>query len=275
MSSYYRSILNVQAVAPPALDPDAEAFLTATGITDATITSAINTLVLDLKSDGIWTKMKAIYPFVGGTATTHKFNLKDPRDLDAAFRLSFFGGITHSITGMQGNGTNGYANTNIRPTLHLEQNNVSGWFYMNQLGNNNCDFAAWGGASFGGGFTLFTYRPTRLNAETRVNHVNFNTPSSLSTSIGFFGISREVNTEYDYYHNTYSENIVESTTGNPNPFITLMCFNDGGAGSLLNPTNYSSKRYCFYSFGEGLTPTQSANFNTAVQTLQTTLSRNV
>ena len=32
-----------------AIDPDAQAFLTATAITDATITSAINQLVIDLK----------------------------------------------------------------------------------------------------------------------------------------------------------------------------------------------------------------------------------
>jgi len=69
------------------LDPDALAFLTAAGITDATITAAIDTLVLDLKGYGIWTKMKAIYPFVGGTATTHKYNLKDP--VDAMQRLEF------------------------------------------------------------------------------------------------------------------------------------------------------------------------------------------
>jgi len=46
------------------LDPDAAAFLTAAGITDPTQQSAINTLVLSLKADGLWTKMKAIYPFV-------------------------------------------------------------------------------------------------------------------------------------------------------------------------------------------------------------------
>ena len=62
----------------PAIDPDAQAFLTAAGITDATITSAINTLVVDLKGYNIWTKMKAVYPFVGGTAAAHKFNLKNP-----------------------------------------------------------------------------------------------------------------------------------------------------------------------------------------------------
>ena len=46
MSGYYRSILNVQQVA---LDSDAAAFLTAAGITDATIEGAIDTLVKSLK----------------------------------------------------------------------------------------------------------------------------------------------------------------------------------------------------------------------------------
>jgi len=48
------------------LDPDAVAFLTAAGITDATITTAIDTLVTDLKGYGVWTKMKAIYPLCWG-----------------------------------------------------------------------------------------------------------------------------------------------------------------------------------------------------------------
>ena len=94
---------------PP--DPDVAAFLTATGITDATTSTAIDNLVLDLKGYGIWTKIKAIYPFVGGTATTHKFNLKDPQDTNAAFRLSFVGGWTHSANGALPNGTNAYADT--------------------------------------------------------------------------------------------------------------------------------------------------------------------
>ena len=79
----------------PAVDPDAQAFLTAAAITDPTITSAIDTLVVQLKADSIWSKMKALYPFVGGTASTHKYNLKNPLDTDAAFRLVFNGGWTH------------------------------------------------------------------------------------------------------------------------------------------------------------------------------------
>jgi hypothetical protein len=87
----------------PAVDPDAQAFITAAAITDPTQQTAINTLVVDLKGYGIWTKSKALYPFVGGTASQHKFNLKDPRDLDAAFRLVFTGGWTHSSNGILGN----------------------------------------------------------------------------------------------------------------------------------------------------------------------------
>jgi hypothetical protein len=99
------------AAASVVFDTDAQAFITAAGITNPTQQSAINTLVLGLKADSIWTKMNALYPFVGGTATSHKYNLKDPRDLDAAYRLAFFGGMTHNANGIQGDGGSGYADT--------------------------------------------------------------------------------------------------------------------------------------------------------------------
>jgi hypothetical protein len=93
------------------VDPDAQAFITAAGITDPTQQTAINTLVVGLKADGLWTPMQALYPFVGGTATTHKYNLKDPRDLDAAYRIGFSGGWTHNSNGALGNAINTIADT--------------------------------------------------------------------------------------------------------------------------------------------------------------------
>ena len=62
-----------------ALDPDTPAYLTATGL-DASFAPALDGLVVGLKGYGLWTKMAAIYPFIGGTAALHKWNLKDPRD---------------------------------------------------------------------------------------------------------------------------------------------------------------------------------------------------
>ena len=94
-------------------DPNAQAFITAAGITDITQQNAINTLVVNLKVANIWNKFKAIYPMIGGTSTTHKFNLINPADSDAAFRLLFSGGWTHSSMGIKGNGTNTIANTNL------------------------------------------------------------------------------------------------------------------------------------------------------------------
>ena len=100
-------------------DADAQAFITAAVITVLVQMTAINELTIGLKADSLWTSMKAIYPFVGGTATTHKWNLKDPRDLNAAFRLTFTGGWTHSSTGAQPNGVNGYADTFLIPLTSL------------------------------------------------------------------------------------------------------------------------------------------------------------
>lgn len=40
------------------------------------VEESINELVKDLKSNNLWDKMKAIYPFVGGTVSSHRFNLK-------------------------------------------------------------------------------------------------------------------------------------------------------------------------------------------------------
>ena len=82
------------------LDTDALAFINATGITDVTQKDSIFELVSRLKCKGLWTKLDVIYPFIGGTAFTHKFNLKDPRDLDVANRLTYSGTVTHSLNGI-------------------------------------------------------------------------------------------------------------------------------------------------------------------------------
>jgi len=107
------------------IDPDAQAFITAAGITDATQQAAINTFVVSWKAANLWTKTKAIYPNVGGSATSHKFNLKDPRDLDAAYRVVFNGGWTHSAAGAVSNGTNAYADTFINALNNYSSNTIT------------------------------------------------------------------------------------------------------------------------------------------------------
>jgi hypothetical protein len=50
--------------ATASFDTDYQAFINATGITQPTQSAALETLVSDLKSYGLWSKMKAIYPMV-------------------------------------------------------------------------------------------------------------------------------------------------------------------------------------------------------------------
>jgi len=76
------------------------------------------------KAIGVWDLEKACYLFVGGTAASHALNAKDPRNLDAAFRLTYTGGITHSNSGMLGNGSTGLADTKLIPATHLSENST-------------------------------------------------------------------------------------------------------------------------------------------------------
>jgi len=263
MSGYYRSILNVQA--PAGIDADAAAFLTAAGITDATIEGAIDTLVKSLKSNGLWSKMIAIYPLVGGTASTHKWNLKDPRDLDVAFRLTFVGSPTHDANGMQGNGTSQYANTHLNPFSVLSLNNASSFFYTNLNSGTGVDFGAFnGGANTG-------FQVNKNNASslfvTRANQGSTNTIAG-NTNNGFFGISRTNSSNYVINQEGSLQTVNLSSVALVNLNIFLTALNVAGS-----PDFYSARRYAFYCFGEGLNSTEQGNLKTAVDTFQTALNR--
>jgi hypothetical protein len=249
----------------PSVDPDAAAFLTAAGITDPTISSAIDTLVVDLKDYGIWTKMKAIYPFVGGTASTHKWNLKNPLDTDAAFRLVFFGGVTHSSGGIQGNGTNGYADTKLNATGNLSAANqhLSIYSRVNSMGTFRDIGANTGSITF-----ALTLRWSDGNCYGQIGsgfNIFFN-PSSL----GYYVVSKITALITKTFKNgslSASANISDVLT---NGSVYIMAFNNSGSAQ-----GFSSRQYAFASIGDGLTDIEVDNLTTAVQAFQTTLGRQV
>ncbi len=69
-------IINPYQVQPsgPSYGTLTTAWIAATGETDTTILSALNTLESDLTTYGLTSKMKALYPMVGGTSTKHSYN---------------------------------------------------------------------------------------------------------------------------------------------------------------------------------------------------------
>lgn len=250
-------------------DADATAFIVAAGITDTTQKQAICTLVSDLKAYGLWNKMKAIYPFVGGTSSTHKWNLKDPRDLNAAFRLTFNGGGTHSATGYLPNGTNGFANTFCNQSVNtpISNNHISVYLRTNTAGTfYDCGIT-----------NNTTHSIMQFQIRTIANNLTYENGSQIvqgsnSDSRGMYIGTSTSSTSAKVFRNLglFSTSSTPQTRSpfNNNIFLSASNWNNSGI-------NYSNRELAFASIGDGLTDTEAANLYTAVQAYQTTLGRQV
>jgi hypothetical protein len=258
-------IINPYLVQPsgPSYDPDAQAFFTAAGITDTTQKSAVNQLVLDLKSYSIWTKMKALYPFVGGTSTTHSYNLKNT----SQYQITWNGGWTHSSTGALPNGTNGYADTGLVPNTALTQNDSHVSIYNR---NNTDGLYVDMGSRDGSAETLVLVRNSNSTLLSHNSNYGLRMTPSNSDSRGHFLVSRRGASEIESYRNGTSLSTATDASNRSTYSIYLSAWNDSGTANYFN-----NREIAFSSIGDGLTDTEATNFYTAVNTFQTTLSRNV
>ena len=262
------------------VDADAQAFITTAAITDSTQQYAINQLVLGLKADGIWTKMQALYPFVGSSATSHKWNLKDPRDLDAAYRLQFNGGITHSNNGALPNGTNGYARTFLNPSIALSSTSIhfSNYYRTEYLLGASAEFGCEsitnpGDDQYTEGIHVFL-----PNTNDRIffgNGLQNLDNAFTSNNIGNYIVSRTASNINKLFKNA---TLLKSNTfpsGNANSELYLMGKKNTITPNIDNGQQYGQKQIAFCTIGSGLTDAQANNLNTRITTFQTALSRTV
>jgi hypothetical protein len=265
----FQTTLNRSIGTQTVSDADAQAFVTAADIQDQVEANAINNLVIGMKADGLWTKMKAVYPFVGGTASSHKFNLKNPLDTDAAFRLVFSGGWTHSSTGATPNGTNGYANTYFAPNGILAYNNNHLSYYSRTNTTAVYDIGS-GDVTGATNLDLFLRRSgDTAGYDSGSFSTNRNTFSN-SDSRGFFN-GTTVSTNSKYFKNGVNQNTKALSVSSVSSFNMYL----GGFNESNISTFYGNKELAFASIGDGLTDTEAANFYTAVQNFNTALARQV
>jgi hypothetical protein len=244
------------------IDPDAQAFITAAAITDPTQQSAINRLVLDLKGYSIWTKFKAIYPIVGGIASSHAVNLKTP----GTYNLSFATGWTHSATGMTPNGLSAYANTFFNPTTQSLAQNNSGIGVYNR---NNTAFTGAHGQRASNNFELFT-RWTDNKFYCYINDGGAGFNGTVTDSRGLFQASRTALSAIRLNRNTTQFTGTQASTGLSNANLWIGASNNGGAGIY-----FDNRELAFFYISEGFNNTEMQNIYIAVQAYQTTLSRQV
>jgi hypothetical protein len=250
-----------------AIDYDLLNIYDATKIVDATQKRASKFLVYNYKKYGLWNRTIALYPMIGGTANAHKFNWKDPRDLDVAYRLVYGGSLLHSATGMKGNAA-GFADTKLAPSAALRLNDAHLSFYAGTEGGLSSFEMGAGGS--GGPYTMLQLK--YING-LFYGDINQTAEDGILNpyKYGLFTASRTASNDKKLYgQGEVLFNGTLASTSLTSRTIYILADNNNGTTSF-----YSSRECRFASIGYGLTPAQAFMQFQIVQGYQTILGRNV
>jgi hypothetical protein len=251
---------------------DAGIFITAAGITDATQQSAIRQLVADLKSNSLWSKMVAIYPFVGAAASPHSYNLKDP----TLYQITWHGTVTHNANGITPNGTTGYGDTGLNGNTNLSLNDFSCGVYSRTASTAVSAELGSSGSSSSYCEMYVRYTDNKMYCEMYSSPGISELSGTVTNSQGLFtGTRRGTNnaTDLEIYRNATS--IANGSAGTATGTIPNKNLYIGASNNISGAAEFSARNLAFAFYGKGLTDTDVSNLYTLVQTYQTTLSRQV
>jgi len=263
-------------ITPLVLDTDAANLITAANISNITVINAVNTVIISSKTNGWWDLCNGIYGMAGDNinqtyAFQYKYNWKDPRDLDAAYRLVFNGTITQDANGITGNGASGsYADTFIAPNI-LSQDSAHISVYI----RTDVQEAKYDIGSYNPGSNYISAIASRYSGNVNYDSINSGTANEISASNsdsrGYFLSNRTASNSNKGYKN--ATEVASGTVASVAPASSpnfLLCSVGG-----LTATHCSSKNIAFATFGASLTPTQITNMYTDIQNFQTALGRQV
>ena len=253
-----------------AIDGDVLAFFNRVTAAGGSLTTneenAINTLVINMKAINVWNSMKAIYPMVGSSAAACAQNLKS-----SSFTGTFTSGWTFASTGATPNGTSAYMSTGFIPNNNLTLNSASISVYLRTNSTGLlCDISVIQDSVAGANDQMNIYPRFLNDAYFRVFDGSSATVANTSSE-GWFLANRVSSAETRNFKNsTLTTKTVASGTINTSQIIL------GAGGTTTGIAQaFSNRQNAFATIGDGLTDTQASDFYTAVQSFQTTLSRQV
>jgi hypothetical protein len=244
------------------------------GVTNNAVWLAWDAFFITLKGAGLLSKHYYIRGMTGAVANAanYKFNAINPLDTDAAYRAVYFGGVTFTPQGTQGNGTNGYANSFFNDqTAGVATNDFGMTSYIK---TNSVRTEAIMGANSGARYNLQIPRATGPTDNMYTyDNATFNA-NYLTTSAGALTQTREpsdVNAQRVYQSGV----LMGSKTGfAPTALVNLnhyeMARNSGGATNL-----FSNRQIAYHAVHRGMTGAEVAAYHTAIQALQVGLNRSV
>jgi len=246
-------------------------FLNATGITNTNTIDALDSLVSSLKFNNIWDKLYALYPFVGGTQQTNKYNLIDT----GSYLLAFTGSWVYNADGVSGNGTNTYADTSFTP-----QSSVSNFVTNGSLGIYTRTDTTSSGYDMGCEVGTTPVRRVYLISKNTANKSSFDISENPISSTadqngaGFFvaNISGSGTNNQKIFRNGTS---IANQTNVLTETVTTPLFIGANNNRNLGANAYVSESFSLASMGKGLTDSEASTYYTLVQNFQTTLGRQV
>lgn len=282
------------ATPPPAGYAEADAYLSAvvgaggTGITSS-VSADTRTFFNELFTNNLWDKFEAIYPFIGGTADSHKFNAKNPQDTDAAFRITWYGGMGHNGDGIVPNGSNAFGNTHWVPA---DYSNITGntegniGVYLRQTGTSKSFITEVGVSIYTTAFSmnaagLPNYGPASTNVGGLFADTNLSTPVTFLP--GVVVMSRTDSSNSFMYANGGSlgqlnngqapSQLTSPVVIAANRILQGSGAPDGDGGGIFN---YTDRAMSMVFFGdEGLSSGDVSQLTNIIDDYQSALGRNV
>ena len=248
----------------PAFDADAAAYLAdviaSGGTTDATISAATNTLFVDLKSNGLYDDLY-FFPFVGGTAASHSLFAK--RSAGTTYDITWFGGMTHGVSGATANGTNGYGLTALQRPIYSNLGDLTQGIYV--VGDSSADGAYELQSTQGDNNVLIT-RYTNNLAYVRFDGTFKTAPNTDGTGLYVSTLTGSTSGTVKLFKNT-STTLINTTT-NDNSYQARDNY-------ILRGAEYSPRTANFVFYTTYLTDSQVSTLSTIINTFQTSLGRNI
>lgn len=245
------------------------------GTMNPVVVGWLSDFVVELVTGNIYDKFQAIYPFIfhGDLEASFRYNLKDPRDDDSAFRLQWPNGWAFiNSNGIQFDGFNQYGNTFFRqPVAYPSGNSASMIARITPPSLGTTNYRGLGGA-YANNLSRYDSILSSLNysghAFDTLNPTAF-TFTSAGDLPGVHTISRRSGTAFEYYKDGVSKfTQVGPILGAP-PAVDVWM----GAVNGLPAAGFTEGTFTFFALGEGLTDAEQLTLFTAIDNLNSNIGR--
>jgi hypothetical protein len=237
----------------PSFDPDAQTYINNVEAADGqaletSVKTAIDNFITGCKADNIWNAIKSSCILAGARTLNGALV---PLKGTAPTNNNFVAGDYSRSTGLIGNGTTKYLNSN-RAANADPQDNLHFCAYLNNFFLSTTQKGIIGQRV--GGSENFLAGQVVSSTETLISGVRSatNYSTNITNFSGLYGCRRSSSTEFILRKvaTPTEQTITDTSIGPSTANYFVFAINESAAGT--NPTNYSDFRTFFYSIGENI-----------------------